>query len=149
MLLFSCPETWINSELGCFYFAAEAGQLNWFDAQDYCNKLYENAYLAEIKDIETQNLVRNLANQQPDFNWWLGASDFYKEGNWRWERTGEPMQFSAWGVGQPDSHDIFGHTEDCLHLFSTQWAGDRSWNDHICVHVPDEQFFRPLCQLFL
>ena len=133
---------------GCFYFAKESGQVNWFDAQDYCNKLNNNAYLAEIKSAQTQALLRDLANQQPDFNWWLGGTDFFKEGHWRWERTGEPLQFSAWGFNQPDNVDIFGNSEDCLHIFSLKWAGDRSWNDHTCVSVPDEQYMRPLCQLF-
>ena len=75
-----CDSGWLDlgEDHGCFYFAEEAGAMNWFEAQDYCNDLYENAYLAEIKSAQTQELLVQHADSIPDHNWWLGGADFFR-----------------------------------------------------------------------
>ena len=74
-----CPEPWIDlGYLGCFYFAIESEFINWYDAKNYCNQLNENAFLAEIRDQETQLVIAALADELPDHAWWLGATDFYQ-----------------------------------------------------------------------
>ena len=62
---------------GCFLFA-DYKTNDFAKAQSYCNGLYQNAYLAEIRSEDTQNLLTALAGVYPDSNWWLGASDFYQ-----------------------------------------------------------------------
>lgn len=68
----------MGREHGCFRFDADAGMLNWFEAQDYCNNLHENAFLAEIKSGATQELLAEYANSIADHNWWLGGADFFQ-----------------------------------------------------------------------
>jgi hypothetical protein len=52
----SCPENWINSEQGCFYFANEVKEgMTWYEAVDYC------------KGLDGYSMLIT--------NWWLGASD--------------------------------------------------------------------------
>merc|ERR1711860_130627 len=115
-----CPEPWINlEELGCFYFAVESKPLNWYDAQIHCNDLNENAFLAGILNEETQFLLTYVADNMPDNGWWLGATDFYQEGEWRWMKSEKRMEYSNWANNQPDNHsDTFNRTEDCLQIWS-------------------------------
>ena len=80
LLYFSnCPDDWVDlgSRHGCFYFAAEAGNMDWFEALDYCNTLNPNAFLAEIRTKPTQELVAEYADSIADHGWWLGGADFF------------------------------------------------------------------------
>ena len=52
--------------------------MDWFEAQGYCNNLYANSYLAEIKSAKIQELLAEYANSIIDHNWWLGGADFFK-----------------------------------------------------------------------
>ena len=47
--------------------------MTWFDARDYCKNLHNGATLAEIHNIETQNLLFSKVNGKG--KWWLGATD--------------------------------------------------------------------------
>ena len=70
----SCPDNWISSEQGCFYFANEIEEgMTWYEAVDYCKGL--DGYLAEVLNAETQTLLATQASLLPLANWWLGASD--------------------------------------------------------------------------
>lgn len=56
---------------------------------------------------------------------WIGASDAYREGTWRWV-DGSAVDFFDWGFNQPADPG----NEDCVVLFkvSTGWK----WYDHGC-----------------
>ena len=75
MLLFRCPETWLHSDQGCFYFAKEVEAMIWHEARDYCKSL--DAYLAEVPNAETQIILATHASTLSPANWWLGAKDKY------------------------------------------------------------------------
>ena len=62
---------------GCFHFAEEAGDLDWFAALDYCNSLHEDAYLAEVRTKPTQKFINTYADTIADHGWWLGGADFF------------------------------------------------------------------------
>ena len=155
----NCPEGWTDfgSEHGCFLFAEapEDQRLNWFEAQVYCNNLYENAYLAEIPDLETQKLLANHADKLADNHWWLGATDIFKEGAWRWERTQKPFEFTYWGPGQPTNDNYNpswedGHTQDCMFMILGAWFDhQRRWYTRVCdIHMDEQIPEKPLCQMF-
>ena len=74
-----CPSDWNNfGTLGCFKFG-DSDIPDFAEAQAYCNALYTNAYLAEVKDRETQIRLTDLAGAIPNvWFWWLGASDFHQ-----------------------------------------------------------------------
>ena len=69
----SCPQDWISSVNGCFYFATDVESMTWYQAYDYCKSL--DAYLAEILNNETQILLETYAADLPPTNWWIGATD--------------------------------------------------------------------------
>ena len=155
-LFSNCPEGWVDfgPETGCFLFAVapEAQLLNWFEAQLYCNNLYENAYLAEIPNLETQKLLANHADKLGDTHWWLGATDMFKEGAWRWERTQKPFEFTFWGPDQPtNGHWDDGHTQDCMFMILGAWFDhQRRWYTRVCEIQEELEKIpaKPLCQLF-
>ena len=75
-----CPNGWVDlGPNGCFHFATEAGNLDFYAAEEYCNGLHENAFLAEIKDDETRAMIDAWADAI-DINkeWWLGGTDFFE-----------------------------------------------------------------------
>ena len=47
--------------------------MTWSEANDFCTSL--DAYLAEILNKETQDLLAGHAATLDPQNWWLGASD--------------------------------------------------------------------------
>eukprot|EP00093_Oithona_nana_P007927 07927.XXX_492338_492961_1 [CDS] Oithona nana genome sequencing. len=144
---YECPTYWLDlgEEFGCFYFARESGDLDWWNAQAYCNRLYEDAYLAEIKSGATQELLAEYADSLPDYHWWLGGTDYFEDGAWRWERNEDIIGFFAWDKDQPDGENYLGDPEDCLLMFSHDRSSKRLWNDSVCSGVTNK---RPLCQLF-
>ena len=61
-------------EKGCFKFADDAYTPTWQEAQDYCNGLGSDVWLAEVNDKETHELLSQSGkalNSNLDF--WLGA----------------------------------------------------------------------------
>merc|ERR1719150_2097805 len=98
---YSCPSDWLDlgENHGCFLFAKDTGPVNWFEAQYYCNSLYENAYLAEIMDSQTQTLLANSPLNDINHGWWLGGADFFGEKQWRWQRSMEPITYLPWAGG--------------------------------------------------
>ena len=113
--------------------------------------MYENAYLAEIPDLETQKLLANHADKLADNHWWLGATDIFKEGAWRWERTQKPLEFTFWGLDQPTNNNWEdGHTQDCMSMILGAWFDhQRRWYTAVCENHHDGLIpAKPLCQMF-
>jgi hypothetical protein len=73
-LNYSCPEGWIRSPNGCFYFAIDVEPTSWNEAVVYCKEI--GGYLAEVMNAKTQRLLVEQATALGDStNWWLGATD--------------------------------------------------------------------------
>ena len=73
-LKYSCPEGWITSPHGCFFFAIDIEPKTWEESVGYCEEL--GGYLAEVENDEVQTfLVEEATALGPSTNWWLGATD--------------------------------------------------------------------------
>ena len=71
---YSCPEGWITSPHGCFFFAIDIEPKTWEESVEYCEEL--GGYLAEVNNDEIQTLlVEEATALDPSTNWWLGATD--------------------------------------------------------------------------
>ena len=58
---------------------------------------------------------------------WIGASDYTIEGQFRWLETGFPIgNFSAWGPGKPSQND----TNNCVRMFYN--GVEYKWEDVDC-----------------
>ena len=50
-------------DLGCFFFATEATNLSWFQAQQYCAWKQNGAFLAEIPSAKTQEFIDTILQE--------------------------------------------------------------------------------------
>ena len=144
-----CPIDWIDlGEFGCYHFASNVSSMSWFEGELHCNSLDRNAHLAEIKDIDTQSFLIILLDEINDrTNWWLGATDLYQEGMWRWMRNGEELYFNYWAYGQPDNSRSEEHCLS-LHAYVAE-TPHRYWNDLSCGSSTSSTGpTKPLCRLF-
>lgn len=69
----------------------------WHDARAKCEQL--GGHLAIVQDAATWTYIKSIAGVA---SLWLGATDEAQEGRWLWV-NGSPMEFKAWGKGQPDN----------------------------------------------
>ena len=47
--------------------------MDWYEAVDYCESNFENSYLADILDQETQDFITEEVN--PSVSYWIGGND--------------------------------------------------------------------------
>ncbi|KAK7492735.1 hypothetical protein BaRGS_00016040, partial [Batillaria attramentaria] len=94
------------------------------EEQDRCKSL--GGKLAEIESSEENTFVKGLA-QQAGRSTWLGGSDMKSEGTWKWESSGNNIQFTDWESRQPDNYGKAG--QDCLLLWSSR---SYRWDDEWC-----------------
>jgi len=138
-----CPEGWMNGfDLGCFFFANETTNLSWFQSQYYCASIQDGAFLAEIDSAKTQEYIDIVVQDLglKNNHWWLGGTDFFQEGVWRWERTASTFNYTNWGPNEPNNQNV----EGCLEL----WTGTMEWNDYSCDGLKKYRQ-KPMCQKFV
>lgn len=96
---------------------------SWSMAKIICEKI--GGHLATITS-STENsaiasLVSSVSASSPYY--WLGGTDAYSEGSWRWI-TGEAFSsFTKWSSGQPDNYLSAEH-------YLEMWTSDGYWNDN-------------------
>jgi len=108
----------------CYHFFTEMH--TWQQAQNKCKE--NNALLVAF---ETKNEYDELKSFMKDFNfqngkhWWIGASDWVREGDWRWiTNEGEMlMRFNDWKAYNP-----INDTEDYA-CMSVDMYGNSYWTD--------------------
>ena len=50
--------------------------VDWYEAVDYCESNFENSYLADILDQETQDFIDSEYLQtSPSVSYWIGGND--------------------------------------------------------------------------
>ena len=97
---------------------------SWFDAQSLCRAT--GGFLAEIQNVQQNDLMKKLLSDNKASGVWLGGSDLFQEGKWFWTHSGIPVDdFTDWHAGQPDDANS---GENCLNLPAV-W---KQWNDADC-----------------
>ena len=97
----------------------------------------ENAAIIEY--LKARKDLRNA--------FWIGLSDLFTEGEWRWEKSGNLVQdgYENWIPGQPDNYG-WGE-EDCVEFrahYGTHPNHNWAWNDHGCFREK-----LPICERWL
>ncbi|XP_036375393.1 lactose-binding lectin l-2-like [Megalops cyprinoides] len=117
----SCPTGWASFNGRCFqYFTLEK---DWAEAESHCVSL--GGHLASVHSEEENNFVKKLtlSYNPSDGRFWLGLTDCYKEGTWRWS-DGTETDFTEWNPSEPNNAN---GGENCL------LPDARSkWNDARC-----------------
>ncbi|KAJ8313297.1 hypothetical protein KUTeg_009083 [Tegillarca granosa] len=88
-----------------------------YQLRNHCKKL-GNAYLATID---------NLGHHDH----WIGGSDYYVEGSWRWLKTGLGIKYFNWGPGQPSGTNLA--EKDCIAI--RNYNGTYMWSDEDYCHT--------------
>ncbi|MHC4501972.1 MAG: SUMF1/EgtB/PvdO family nonheme iron enzyme [Planctomycetota bacterium] len=76
-------------------------QMTWPDAKAFCER--QGGHLVTITSKEESDFVVDLT-RRVNGRYWIGFTDGRVEGTWEWV-TGEPVKFTAWAEGQPNSMD--------------------------------------------
>ena len=91
---------------------------SWGDAQ--AKAITEDAYLVSINDASEQSWLVKVFGTTP---YWIGLTDFEKEGEWRWS-SGEPATYTNWAPNEPTESPL--GEEDYVFMGLSQ---DGQWFD--------------------
>ncbi|OWF36632.1 perlucin-like [Mizuhopecten yessoensis] len=126
-----CPNGWETYDESC-YFVPDLRE-DWTAASTTCG-LYQ-AHLAEVVNANEDNFLRQLITKHHSGHggnryYWLGGTDMVVEGEWRWIKTGQSINYTNWAHGEPNNHHSH---EDCLtaHLTSESHF---HWVDRQCTY---------------
>ena len=103
--------------------------MTWLNAKTYCESL--GGHLATITSQDEQNYLESIINNGKKYQYWLGATDAYVEGDWYWI-TGEAWVYTNWDIEQPDNGQGLG--EDYLQIYNqlnphVKGSSRYMWND--------------------
>eukprot|EP01084_Bolivina_argentea_P164157 285431_1 len=107
--------------------SADGGGINWFKANEECDRLYGTSLASVHSAAETRMLQGYLAGTHA----WIGLFDLTleKQNNWKWT-DGSVIDYIDWSIGQPDN---FGDGEDCGEIWQPDnWSTVGSFNDRSC-----------------
>ena len=145
-----CPAHWIDSTLnglGCLFFNSSRDHIQdeldvtWLEAAYWCQQPENNASLVQIDSEVQLDFVRSvlllLQDNEVLTNWWTGATDIGREGNYYWAGSLDPVEDFVWSPGQPNA----GADANCLILYAG-WG--YLGNDVGCVTYKGRRSF--ICQ---
>lgn len=93
-----CPSGWKTYKLGCYKVFMQPK--TWTAARDLCRS-FSKTDLVSIHDTAEDSFVSSLTNSSYDA--WIGLNDRGPISGHVWSDY-SPVQFTNWGVAQPDSH---------------------------------------------
>ncbi|XP_033731873.1 perlucin-like protein [Pecten maximus] len=126
-----CPNGWETFDGSC-YFVSDFRE-DWPTASTACG-LY-HAHLAEVIDEAEENFLKQViskyhAGHRSDDNYWLGGSDMFVEGDWRWMNSDQRINYTNWYPGEPNNYQ--NHSEDCVVVYINNHQQYR-WDDRKCT----------------
>ncbi|KAL1503572.1 hypothetical protein AB1Y20_012050 [Prymnesium parvum] len=95
-------------------------KLTWAEAQAHCQSL--GGELPSIQSKHWNDVLYNLTGGETT---WIGLSDIKSEGDWVWS-DGSSLNFSYWGVGEPDGAQF----ENCGAFWEVR--NNDKWFDMTC-----------------
>ena len=99
---------------------------SWFLARKHCISL--GGDLASIGNRDEQSKIVMVVTDFRTSNFWIGANDIKKEGQFQWS-DGSLFSFTFWWSGEPNNKGSRG-PEDCVQLKGSRYG--RAWNDLAC-----------------
>jgi hypothetical protein len=111
------PDKTVN-ELGHTY-EIYTTKMSWKDAYRFCEK--KGGHLVTVDSQDEEEIVYEIQKMYSPYDkMWLGATDEYSEGTWKWI-TGESINYKNWADGEPnDDND-----EDYMMMYKS----NGKWND--------------------
>ena len=124
-----CLGDWVK--LGNKEYCFNSNPVKWNDAKAFC--MTEGGKLFEPRDAQENSAVTDYAFSNELRHFWIGIQDepVSPEGTWVYASDGNPLVWTNWYPGQPDS----AHPEeDCGEIGFRDYSGDQ-WNDVGCEWV--------------
>ncbi|XP_060566268.1 perlucin-like [Ruditapes philippinarum] len=118
-----CQDKWIRYNGSCYFISENA--FSFADAETFCEQSY--AHLVHIDTADENSFLKTYLLRMKDANYWIGSHDRLIEGLWTYVDTNQPLTFTDWSPGQPDSWH--GHDEDCGLLY---FPHKYMWDDGPC-----------------
>ncbi|XP_078314553.1 perlucin-like [Crassostrea virginica] len=120
-----CQNGWTINKNSCYHVSRDAE--SWVEAMRMCE--IHGGYLARVESAEEQTFIENLLQGLHGRMYWLGGSDWSKEGSWVWEPYGSAINYTNWHHGQPDN------THNAEHCLLLDRHSRFQWMDYNC-HEP-------------
>ncbi|KAL5005711.1 hypothetical protein ScPMuIL_016869 [Solemya velum] len=127
-----CPVEWKEFGQSCYYFSDSME--TWHDAEEYC--ISAGGYLIEIESEAENNFVAGqIQEMEKQMNYWIGGTDEFSEGSWRWSYSGRAMVYTDWYYYQPDNARGENYGMPYLGtqnhaMLSIEWSGTFMWDDN-------------------
>ncbi|KAL4217631.1 IgE binding [Mactra antiquata] len=120
----NCPAGWVHHDQSCYLVHSQKS--NWYESQLVCEG--HKANLAHVTDEAENIFIKGIISSQfktdREAHVWLGAADDVIEGQFLWYGTDEPLTYTNWGPGEPNSIPL-NINEDCLVYwghYTWEWA---------------------------
>ena len=115
--------------------------MSWSQSEQSCYQTH-NSHLVEIYTQFQQDFLTMMALFLEEVtteysNWWIGLTDAGREGKWYWSNSLKPVNFTAWGAGQPNQ----GIDANYAGLYP---AFDYKWDDML-----ETDLRYSICQFFM
>ncbi|XP_069122343.1 perlucin-like protein [Argopecten irradians] len=119
-----CLPGWTAFGGSCYSLSFD--KLDWIAASAACCSV--DAYLLEIEgENENKFISAIITNQYKHGSYWLGGSDVFVEGDWRWMNTNQRFNYTNWQQEQPSN--LPGY--DCVGAHSDDYSF--RWRDYDCT----------------
>ncbi|CAC5399326.1 MRC [Mytilus coruscus] len=121
----SCEKGWIKFGDHCYYIGPD--EKTWDDSKADC--IRKGSYLVKIEDASENRWLQTVMTDNNIGKLWICAHDIGIEGTWCWIYDNTTVNFTNWGVGEPNNHE---GNENCAELSEAALYG---WNDGVCTSV--------------
>lgn len=110
--------------------------LPWREAYKFCEQ--QGGHLVTINSENEQSFLYNLINEKSTGSFlWLGATDSYEEGKWKWI-TGNSILYQNWADNEPNN----SNDEDYMVLYKSSGK----WNDGNDIFYSDTKAYSFICE---
>ena len=110
--------------------------LPWREAYKFCEQ--QDGHLVTVNSENEQSFLYSLINENSTSSYlWLGATDSYEEGKWKWI-TGDSIVYRNWADNEPNN----SNDEDYMVLYKNSGK----WNDGNDIYYSDTKAFSFICE---
>lgn len=110
--------------------------LPWKEAYKFCEQ--QGGHLVTINSENEQSFLYSIIKEKSTNSYlWLGATDSYEEGKWKWV-TGESIVYRNWANNEPNNYN----DEDYMVLYKNSGK----WNDGTDIYYSDTKSYSFICE---
>ena len=110
--------------------------LPWREAYKFCEQ--QDGHLVTVNSENEQSFLYSLINENSTSSYlWLGATDSYEEGKWKWI-TGDSIVYRNWADNEPNN----SNDEDYMVLYKNSGK----WNDGNDIYYSDTKAYSFICE---